>query len=82
MCVMDGLATFSSLEDIDTTFGGLDDEEEYSNVNAAGLGNNSSFEFVTIFDSVKGLDEGRTEFDGVTTKGSCSLEATTFSSSV
>ena len=69
---------FSSFEDEDTIFGGLDEEEEYSNVKAAGLGRGSSFDLLPTFFSV---NEGLDGLDGVTTKGSNSSVATVFSSS-
>ena len=81
MCVMDGLAMFSSFEDEDTIFGGLDDEEEYSNVKAAGFGSNSSLELLTTFLSVNGLEDGLDGLDGVTTKGSSSSDPPAFCSS-
>ena len=78
---MEGLATFSSFEDADTTLGGRDDEEAYSNVKAAGFGSNSSFELLTTNFSGIGFDDGRDGLDAVTTKGSFSFDAAPFSSS-
>ena len=78
---MEGLATFSSLEEADTTLGGRDDEEAYSNVKAEGFGSSSSFELLTINFSGTGLDDGRDGFDAVITNGSFSFNAATLSSS-
>ena len=57
------------------------DEEEYSNVKAAGFGSNSSLELLTTFLSVNGFDDGLDGLDGVTTKGSSSSDPPTLCSS-